>query len=226
MEEFTIAPLRFKVSGRALFRALGGYRTVVVYGFVVALAVWVLYLDRTGVITQVVRSWGTAGIALAILLMLLLCLTPIPSEGLLVIYMKVYGVWWGVFYSWIGAVGSALLIFPIARRYGQAVMRRFVTEDTFSEIDQWVQSKGTGGLLVARLLPVPGFAINYVAGVLPSIRLWSYTWTAAVSMVPYYIAASLVFLGITTRLTSILVVGAIALAVLWAAGYWFRRRYK
>lgn len=226
MEEFEITALRFKGNWRAIFEALGGFRTLSIYGCVLVLAVLVLYLDRTGVISNAVRAWGPGGIVLAVLLMAILCLTPVPSEGLLVIYMKVYGIWWGVLYSWVGALLSALIIFPIARKYGQSVMLRFVPEGTFIEIDDWVRRKGTFGLLIARLLPLPGFAISYVAGVLPSIRLWAYFWTAAVSLIPYYVGASLVFLGITTRFTGVLAVGAVALAMFWAIGYWFHRRNR
>lgn len=224
MGEVDIKALQFKGNGRAIFKALGGVRTLIVYGFVLVAAVLVLYLDRTGVISRAVRSWGPGGIALAVVLMAILCLTPVPSEGLLVIYMRVYGVLWGVIYSWIGAVLSALIIFPIARKYGRHIMLRFVPETTFAEIDDWVRRKGTFGLLIARLLPLPGFAISYVAGVLPSIRLWAYVWTAAVSLIPYYIGASLVFLGITTQFFGVIAVGAVALGAFWAAGYWFHRR--
>ncbi|WP_054967324.1 TVP38/TMEM64 family protein [Alicyclobacillus ferrooxydans] len=226
MGEFAIPAWNMEINWRALFRAVGGIRTLIVYGFVLLLALGVLYLDRSGVITNTVRNWGTAGIILAVLLMFVVCLTPIPSEGLLIIYLKVYGVWWGVFYSWFGAVLSTVIIFPVARTYGQAALRRFASQSTFVEIDEWVKRKGSLGLLVARLLPLPGFAVSYVAGILPSIGFWAYVWTAGVSLIPYYVGAALVFLGITSKFTIAIVFGFVALAAFWVVGFSIHRRYR
>lgn len=226
MGELAIPRRNLALDWRGLFRALGGLPSILIYGVVLLLAVLVLYLDRTGIISNTVRQWGPGGIVLAIFLMLVLCLTPIPSEGLLIIYLKVYGVWWGVFYSWLGAVLSSLVIFPIARTYGQAALRRFASESTFEEINGWVSRKGSVGLLVARLLPLPGFAVSYVAGILPSIRLTAYVWTAGVSLIPYYTGAALVFLGVTSKLTVAVAVGLLALAVFWVVGYSIHRRSR
>ncbi len=226
MGEFAIPGLNLEVNWRALFRAVGGLRSLAVYGTVLLLALLVIYLDRTGIISTTVRRMGPGGVVIAILLMLVVCLTPVPSEGLLIIYLKVYGVWWGVFYSWIGAVLSTMIVFPIARTYGQAALRRFANEATFAEINGWVSRKGSIGLLVARLLPLPGFAVSYVAGILPSIRFWDYVWTAGVSLIPYYTGAALVFLGITSKLTVTAVIGILALGAFWVVGYWIHRRFR
>lgn len=217
---------RFDGDWRALVKAMGGFRALAVYACVLVLAVLVLYWDRTGMISNEVRRWGTGGIGVAILLMAIICLTPVPSEGLLVICMKVYGVWWGVLYGWVGAIVSALVIFPIARKYGQTAVRRFVTEDAFREIDGWIEKKGAFGLLIARLLPLPGFAVSYAAGILPSIGFVSYMWTAAVSLVPYYMAAAFMFIGITAKFVWYIALGAVAFVAFWASGYWFHKRSK
>lgn len=119
---------------------------------------------------------------------------------------------------------SAVVIFPVARRYGQVALRRFVTEDAFREIDGWIQKRGSLGLLIARLLPLPGFAVSYAAGILPSIGFVPYMWTAAVSLIPYYVAAALMFIGITARFVLYIAIGAVALVAFWLSGYWFHKR--
>ncbi len=189
-----------------------------------ALGVMILYWDRRDTITTFVRALGPGGVVVAILLMALLCITPIPSEGLLIVYLKVYGGLLGVSYAWSGAVLSSIIIFLLARSVGTRVLRRYIPQEAFVEVNRWVYRRGVIGLLIARLLPIPAFAVNYIAGVLPSIRLWPYVWTAGVSLIPYYSGAVLIFLGITTRFTVYLVLGAISVAAIWAFGYLLNRR--
>lgn len=190
---------------------------------VVAVGIF-LYLDRHGALSQVLRSWGMVGIIAAILIMAMICVTPMPAEGLLVLYMEIYGAWWGAFYSWIGAVLSSLVVFVAARYLGTPILRSMVTADRFHQVDRWVKEKGTMGLLFARLLPLPGFIVSYVVGTIPSVRLWSYIWTGAVSIMPYYIGTALIFLGISHRLVSWLALGSLAIAMFWGVTYIVKKK--
>ncbi len=178
------------------------------------------YLDRRHTLTHVILSWGILGIAASIIVMALLCIVPVPSEFLLIMNMKVYGVWWGIFFGWSGSLIGAWAIFAIARRFGRPLLMRFVSKERFDQIDQWVSSKGALGLLMARLLPLPASVVNYVAGVIRSVRIWDYTWTAAISIIPYYLGAALVFLGIFSRYTVWLFIGGIFIAAFWATSYY------
>ncbi|RIV17751.1 DedA family protein [Alicyclobacillaceae bacterium I2511] len=187
------------------------------------LGLLILYLDRQGTITTFVQAMGPGGVVVAVFLMALLCVTPIPSEGLLIVYLKVYGGLLGVLYAWSGAVLSSVLIFSLARIVGTRVLRRYIPAEAFAEVNRWVMRRGVMGLLIARMLPIPAFAVNYIAGMLPSIRLWPYVWTAGVSLIPYYSGAVLIFLGLTTRFTVYLLLGAISVAAIWAFGYLLNR---
>lgn len=44
------------------------------------------YFDQQNGMTLIIRSWGISGVIIGILLMGIICMTPIPSEGLLLIF--------------------------------------------------------------------------------------------------------------------------------------------
>ena len=200
-----------------------GWLALVILAFIVLIAVF-LYLDRRNQISTIILSLGAFGVVVSVLIMAVTCMTPMPSEGLMVLFLKVYGVYWGTLFAWFGSNLSTIVIFVVARYYGQGFMKKLVTPVRFKLIDNWVKKKGTGGLFIARLLPVPAFAVNYVAGTIPSIRFWPYLWTAAVSIIPYYVGTSLVFLGIAKEARLWLILGGIAIIAFWGAGYLFNRR--
>jgi uncharacterized membrane protein YdjX (TVP38/TMEM64 family) len=178
-----------------------------------------LYFDQRYAISVSIQRLGLLGNVIAVLLMVLLYMTPIPSEGLLVLCIKIYGIYLGIFISWLGMDISSVIIFLIARVYGQKLVQRAVSPEHFAMVNNWVKRKGVLGLLIARLLPIPAFAINCIAGIIPSIEFWPYFWTATVSIVPYYIGTALVFLGIYKGTWQWLIFGAVAIAVFWGSSY-------
>ncbi|GMA60514.1 VTT domain-containing protein [Alicyclobacillus fastidiosus] len=204
-------------------RFLTDWRTMSMIVIGVAMVGTVLYLDRHHKVSQLIRSWGAFGIIIAIVLMLIWCLTPIPSEGLLVIFLRVYGVGWGTAYAYLGSTLSALIIFFIARHFTKIWLSRATSHERFEQVNRWVKDWGSLGLLVARLLPVPAFVVNYVAGMVPAVNLWNYLWTAVVAIFPYYLGVALVFQGVSGNWIYILI-GVIPLAVVGFVGLLIRRR--
>ena len=185
-----------------------------------------LYFDQRYAISASIQRLGLLGNVLAVILMALLYMTPIPSEGLLVLCMKIYGIYLGIFISWLGMDLSSVIIFLFARVYGQKLVQRMVTPERFTMVNDWVQRKGAPGLLIARLLPVPALAINCIAGVIPSIEFWPYFWTATVSIIPYYIETALIFMGIYRGTWQWLIFGAVAIAVFWGGSCALKRCIK
>jgi len=182
------------------------------------------YLDRHNEISVIIYEWGWWGVAFAIFLMAALCMTPMPSEGLVVLYLKIYGVYLGVFLAWVGSTLSAVAIFFIVRVLGQKLMTKLISADRFRQVDNWIKGKGSLGLFVARLLPIPAFAVNYIASAMPSMKLWTYIWTAALAMIPYYVGTALIFLGVSQETWIWLVLGLIALIVFWGVGYLLNKK--
>lgn len=172
-----------------------------------------------------IQSFGTLGIILAILFMMILCMTPIPSEGLLVMYMRVYGLGMGIIYSWIGSTLSMLVIYLIAKYFGRPMLQKVVSPNRFDQVNEWVRRHGTIGLLAARLLPIPAFVINYAAGLIPAVGFWNYAWTGALSILPYYLGAAFLYVGVSTNWKWILV-SVIPLGLAGVASYIVRRRSR
>lgn len=200
-----------------------GWTGLIIVAFVILIAVF-FYYDRQNKISVLIQAWGLWGAAFAILLMTALCMTPIPSEGLVILFLKIYGIYEGIFFAWLGSALSSLVIFFLARFYGKRLIQRLITAERLNTVDHWINGKGSIGLLVARLLPIPAFAVNYIAGVMPSMNLWTYLWTAALSMIPYYFGTALVFMGVAQETWIWLVAGVIALAAFWSVGYFFNKR--
>lgn len=182
------------------------------------------YLDRSNMITRLIKNSGFLGVLLAFLTMAFVSMTPVPTEGLLVLYQKVYGVYVGTSVAWMGANLGSIIIFHIARSYGLKYLLEFVKPQYFERVDDWVRRKGIWGSFLARLLPIPAFAANYITGALPSVRFWPYVWTAALSIIPYYVATALIFLGVSRQVWPWLIVGALGILVIWGVGYWVKGR--
>lgn len=189
----------------------------------VLLVIAFFYIDRHGLITHAIQSTGLFGIVISVFLMALFCIIPVPSEFLMIMNMKVFGVWWGIFYTWIGAMIGAIAVFWAARHFGRHLLEAFVSENRVEQVNQWVGGHGAIGLLLARLVPLPFIVVNYTAGVLKSVRPIDYIWTTAIGLLPYDIGAALVFLGFSKKYTLWIVIGGIAVLAIWIAGYLFNR---
>ncbi|MEA4926554.1 MAG: VTT domain-containing protein [Syntrophomonadaceae bacterium] len=194
--------------------------------FLIALIILFFYLDRHNQLSQSIQALGLAGIILSVLFMAVLGMTPIPSEGLLVLLLKIYGIYEGTLYAWLGSFISSWVIFYLARYHGQQFFRQMITPRRFEMVDHWVRQKGTSGLFIARLLPLPAFVINYITGVMPSVGFWPYTWTAAVTIIPYYVGTALVYAGAVGKTKIWLVVGGGTVIILWAASFLLSRESK
>jgi uncharacterized membrane protein YdjX (TVP38/TMEM64 family) len=189
-------------------------------------AVAFLYLDRNNSVSNLIHSFGASGVIGAVLAMAILCVTPFPSEGLLIMYLKVYGVIWGTLYAWSGFVLASIAIFGVSRYLGSKAIRSWVSRERFDAIDEWIKRKGTIGLLFVRLLPIPALVVNLITGIMPSVSLWKYAWTGAVTIIPYYIAASLIFLGVSRQDMLAFLVGIPVITTIWFLGYCGSRRER
>lgn len=173
----------------------------------------------------VIQNAGVWGIAAAILLMAILCIIPVPSEALIFVYMGIYGVDWGLFYSWIGAIIGAIAAMYLTRFFGQPLVRRFLPVQRQLQVNDWVARRGTLGLFALRFAPfVPYHALNYVAGLL-DIRLWPFVWTTALGIIPFDLAMGGLFLGISKGLVTWLIFGVFAVLLLAALGFVFRKKW-
>ncbi|WDL96357.1 TVP38/TMEM64 family protein [Alicyclobacillus sp. ALC3] len=181
------------------------------------------YFDRNDRLSRLILATGAWGIVISIVAMTLFCIIPVPSEFLLVLNMKVYGVWWGSLFSWTGSMLGCIAVFLISRYWAGGLLRPFITNEQMSKVEKWVGHHGVTGLILARIVPLPFIVVNYTAGVVRSVTLWNFTWTSAVGGIPYYLGAACVFLGFSRRYMVWLIVGAVAVIGVWAVGYLYNR---
>jgi uncharacterized membrane protein YdjX (TVP38/TMEM64 family) len=202
------------------------WQRLLLYGcmfFILAGVVAFFCLDRHGDLTRLIHGLGFTGALLAVALMALLCMTPVPSEGLLLVCFRVFGIGWGIFYAWIGLMVGSYGCFVLARGLARPLAVRLISPQRMRLIESWIGDKGPFGLLLVRLLPIPAAVVNYAAGVLRTVGLRPYMWTAGASILPYYAAAALIYLGISNGAWTWGVVGGATLAVVMGAGAVIRR---
>lgn len=181
------------------------------------------HYDRANTVSRLIQSTGILGIVIAVLLMAILSMLPVPSEFFMILIMKVFGPWWGILYSWLGTMLAAIGTFYLARHFGKRLLRIFISEQRFRQVSGWIGDRGVLGLLLVRIIPLPFIVVNYTAGVSRQVKFWSYTWTSAVGGIPYYLGAALVFLGLSRKYLIWLIIGGIAIVLIWIAGLLFNR---
>ncbi len=172
-----------------------------------------------------IQAAGVYGVVVTVLLMAVLCVLPVPSEFLIVANMVVYGVGWGLFYSWIGAVIGAVWAMYLTRWVGQPYVKKLLSEERQRQVNSWVGERGTLGLFALRFVPfVPFHALNYVAGLL-DVRLWPFVWTTAVGIIPFDLVMGALFIGVSHGVAAWMLWGIVPLAALFAMGFLYRKKW-
>ncbi|WP_169794740.1 TVP38/TMEM64 family protein [Alicyclobacillus kakegawensis] len=201
--------------------------TVLLFAAGVACVVAFFHYDQSDRLSRLIIASGPLASVIGIILMTIFCIIPVPSEFLIIILMKIFGPWLGSLYSWAGSMLGAMTTFWLARRYGGKMLRRFITEERFQQVNEWIGRGGPLGLLLARVVPLPFIVVNYTAGVMKSVRTWDYFWTSAVGGIPYYVGAALVFLGVSKRrYMAWLIIGGVVIVLIWIGGYLLNRHVR
>ena len=101
----------------------------------------------------------------SIALMIVHSFVPFPAELLAIANGTVFGLATGLFLTWFGAMCGAWLAFALARWAGDKWVKRLIGEARWQTMTDWINARGTSGLLAARLIPVISFnLVNYAAG--------------------------------------------------------------
>ena len=133
--------------------------------------------NRASLLTNLIHSWGSFGVILAVLTMVGVCTNSIPAEGLLIILLKVFGPVLGGLYGWCGAGLASLIVFVLAQNFVAPILRVSVSESQLKKSNRWISRRGTAGLLLVRLLPVLVFIHSYMVGAMAEVLFWNYFWT-------------------------------------------------
>jgi uncharacterized membrane protein YdjX (TVP38/TMEM64 family) len=135
---------------------------------------------------DMIRSWGFAAPLLSILLMIFQSLAaPIPSFLISAANGAVFGLFWGVVISWIGAMAGGIIAFLLSRWLGAAfVMKVVKNKRIWDQAERISRDQGFKIVLIARLLPFVSFDfISYAAG-LGRIKLIPFLAATGIGMIP------------------------------------------
>ncbi len=213
-------------SSRSTRKWVGIGVTALIFLLFTFLVIWFFRWDQSNEVSRIIRSTGFLGVFLAIVLMAVISLVPVPSEFLMIVILKVFGPWYGILYSWVGTMLSAITTFWLARKYGRRLLKGFISDERLGQVSHWIANRGAFGLLLARIVPLPFIVVNYTAGISKEVKVLTYIWTTAAGGVPYYLGAALVFLGASRKYTVWIVVGGIAILSVWIGGYLYNRHVQ
>ncbi|MCJ7690884.1 MAG: TVP38/TMEM64 family protein [Clostridiaceae bacterium] len=141
-------------------------------------------------VANIIRSWGIAAPILSILLMLLQAfIAPIPAFLITGANGAVFGIWFGIFISWFGAMLGALGTFFLSRVFGEAFVKKFEsTKGLWGKVDEISNKQGFKVIIVGRLLPFVSFDfLSYAAG-LSNMKLTPFLVATGIGMIPGTIA--------------------------------------
>ncbi|MDE2396717.1 MAG: TVP38/TMEM64 family protein [Burkholderiales bacterium] len=191
---------------------------------------WLARVDPSGLggsaeqLVATLRGLGRWGIAASIGLMVLHSFVPFPAEILAVANGMVYGAALGALVTWTGAMLGAVSAFGLARRYGAPLVLRLLGAARSRELEHWALRRGTGALLVARLLPVVAFNLVNYGAALAGIGWRPFLWTTAIGIVPMTVLTAVLghgLLDMPPRAWVAAGLGVLAAGIGWV---WIRRR--
>lgn len=116
-----------------------------------------------------VASFGASGPLVIIGLHLAqVLLAPIPGQAIDAASGYLFGPWWGTLYSVSGAVGSSLIAFGLARRFGRPLVERLVAPEALDRLDKLGRQRGPILFFLIWLFPLsPDDLACYAAGLTP-----------------------------------------------------------
>lgn len=183
-------------------------------------------LPRPEEFREDVDSWGTAGVLGVAALALAHAIVSFPSEILNIAAGYAYGFWPAMALLMPAWVGSCLLAYWLALKFGDRIANRLVEPEALEKLRVWAGDAPVPVLLAVRSIPVvPLNLVSYAAG-LARMPLWRFTWTTAAGLTPQF--GLPIYAGSQARdvaLTDPTIWGAgLAWVALIALGWWAYRR--
>ena len=126
-----------------------------------------------------------------------------------------FGKWPGFVYTMLGDAGGAALGFVIARRWGERVLRRWLSPASIEQVERLAGRMTWRSVMVLRLLPGPAYTLVSLAAGLSPLGFWPYLAGSVVGVAPWI--ALLVLAGDVGRSNPLvgvaIVIGIVVLAV-------------
>jgi len=157
--------------------------------------------------------WGP--LAIVVLMMLAILVSPIPSAPIAMAAGAAYGHGWGTLYVLTGAEAGALAAFGLARVLGRAALQRWFGERLSVGL-AGSQDALMGIVFVSRLLPFISFdLVSYAAG-LTVLSVWRFALATLAGIVPASFFLAHLGLEMTSGETARFLYSALALGLITA----------
>lgn len=167
-------------------------------------------------------AWGVVG---SIALMIIHSFIPFPAEFVAFANGLVYGPYWGVVITWVGAMLGALIAFGLARWLGRPFVESVVPAARRDRLDRWAARSGWQAVFFSRFFPVISFnLVNYAAG-LTSVGWVAFVCATGIGILP----ATVLMVVLGHNMYAVSWQAWVALAAggvfLWAVLHWSMRRH-
>jgi len=143
-----------------------------------------LYRDKQ-FLKDTVASWGWAAPVVFIVIQALqVIISPFPGEITGPVGGALFGTWWGLVYSSIGLTIGTLICFAIGRKWGEPLVRPWLSEHNWNRLNFIVEAEGA--IICFILYLVPGFPkdiISYLFGISP-MPFWLFAVVSTVGRLP------------------------------------------
>ena len=143
-----------------------------------------LYRDKD-FLRETVAAWGwMAPIVFVVIQALQVVVSPFPGEITGPVGGALFGTAWGVVYSTLGLTIGTLTCFWIGRRWGEPLVRPWLSEHHWNRMNFIVEAEGA--LLCFILYVIPGFPkdiISYLFGISP-IPFWVFAVISTIARIP------------------------------------------
>jgi uncharacterized membrane protein YdjX (TVP38/TMEM64 family) len=143
-----------------------------------------LYRDKY-FLRDTVAAWGwMAPVVFIAIQALQVIISPIPGEMSGPVGGALFGTTWAVIYSTIGLTAGTLICFAIGRRWGEPLVRPWLSEHHWNRMNFILEAEGA--ILCFILYMIPGFPkdiISYLFGISP-MPFWVFAVVSTVGRIP------------------------------------------
>ena len=143
-----------------------------------------LYRDKH-FLKETVAAWGWAAPMVFVAIQALqVIISPIPGEITGPVGGALFGTLWGLIYSTIGLTAGTLICFAIGRRWGEPLVRSWLSERHWDRMNFVIEAEGA--ILCFILYLIPGFPkdiISYLFGISP-MPFWVFAVVSTVGRLP------------------------------------------
>ena len=126
---------------------------------------------------------GVWGPAIFIAAYVVTCILFLPTIVMSILGGAAFGLWPGILYIWLGAVGGAVATFFLSRLLGRDAVRR-LAGPWLTWLDTRAERHGFVLILYSRLLGLPFPPVNYASGV-AAVRLRDFVLGTSLGIIPF-----------------------------------------